>query len=238
MKTIAFRPAASVVIIAAGVFTLTDASAETRTYDLAPIDEAQISTGVEAEITVGASQSVTVSSENGDFEDLIVKVENGRLVVKREWKGLGWGNKRRKNRYKVEAVVTDLNLLKVSSGSAVKARGVDGGDFELDISSGSTTALEGAFDAIDIDASSGSSARVEGACETVIVDVSSGSSVKAKDLTCENAVADASSGASAVLYATQSVEADASSGASVTVYGGASQRELSRSSGGSVTVRD
>lgn len=237
MKVSAMRPVAGVAILAAGALMVNEARAETRDYDLDAFEKVHIATGIQADITVGESQSVSIFSEKGDFEDLIVKVENGKLTVKREWKNSIWGGKR-KPRYKVKATVTDLNAVKVSSGARVNATGMDGGDFELDTSSGSSASLKGDFDAIDIDASSGSSSKVEGACETVIVDISSGSSVRAKDLTCENAVADASSGASAILYATKSVTADASSGASVTVYGGASQRDVSKSSGGSVKVKE
>jgi len=206
--------------LSAGAIALASAASaeETRTFDLAAFDRVDVAAGVTAEISVGGEQSVRVETDKGDFEDLIIKVEDGELVFKREWKN-SWGIGRKKAKYKLFATVADLNAVEASSGSTLKASGIEGGDFE-------------------VDASSGASIKLTGSCDTVTADGSSGASVSAHDLICTDAVADASSGASLSLHATQSVDAEASSGASVTVGGGAEKTRIKKSSGGNVRIRD
>ena len=206
--------------VSAGAFTLAGAAAaeDSRNFDLAAFDRIDIATGVTAEITVGGEQSVHVETDKGDFEDLVVKVDDGELVIKREWKrrfGIG----RKKAKYKLIATVTDLNAVEASSGSSLTASGIEGSDF-------------------DVDTSSGASVKLSGNCDTINADGSSGSSVSASNLICKDAIADASSGASLSLHATESVDAEASSGASVTISGGAEKTRISKSSGGSISVRD
>ena len=191
---------------------------KSRNFDLADFDRIDVAAGVTAEITVGGEQSVRVETDKGDFEDVIVKVEDGELIFKREWKK-GWGIKRNKANYRMIATIRDLNAVEASSGSTLRANGIEGGDF-------------------DVDVSSGASVKLAGSCDTVNADASSGASVSAKELICKDAVADASSGASLSLHATDSVDAEASSGASVTVRGGAEKTRIKKSSGGSVSVKE
>ena len=204
------------ITVGACAFASAAQADETREFDFDTFDRIDIAAGMEAEITVGGAQSVRVETDRGDFSDLIIRVENGELYVKRDWKGRGWG---RKPKYRVFATVADLNGVEASSGSSVEARGVSGGDFEADVSSGASVSLEGSCDEIDAEASSGAS-------------------LDARDLTCAAAEADASSGASISVHASEKVDAEASSGASVTVYGGPTDVRSDKSSGGSVRIRD
>ncbi|MEM8770068.1 MAG: head GIN domain-containing protein [Pseudomonadota bacterium] len=208
-----------VLIVSAGLCAISASAAaeETREYDLAPINAIKIATGVSGEVTVGSVQSIRVETDKGDFEDLVVKVENGRLTVRHDWDG-NWLSRRKKPRYKLLATVTELDEIDASSGAAITAEGIDSADFS-------------------VDASSGANVVVVGKCGDVSVDISSGANVNARDLQCSNAAVDASSGANAKVYAENEADAEASSGALVTVYGEPTKVTADKSSGGTVRVK-
>ena len=191
---------------------------DARTFDLASFDRIDIATGISAKISVGSEQSIRVETNKGDFEDLVIKVDDGVLEIRQDWKS-NWRGGSKKPRYKVIASVQDLNGIDASSGSSVTATGISGGDFSVEVSSGASVDLTGTCDRIDAKGSSGAD-------------------TSAKNLVCENADARASSGASLVLHADTGVQAKASSGGTITVYGGATDVSTRKSSGGSIRIRD
>ena len=75
-----------------------------------------------------------------------------------------------------------------------------------------------------------------GTCSSAHMSSSSGASVDADELICDALDASASSGASVKGHARQSVSGSASSGANIKVVGGATHVDVSKSSGGSVSV--
>ncbi len=212
LKKISMGAFASITV-ASGV-----ASAEIREFEFAAFTAVAIASGVEARINIGEPQSVRVETDEGDIDDLIVRVRNGVLEVRRDWKkDLGMG--RRKAQFTVVATVADLNAIDASSGASVVAKGVGDGDFA-------------------IDASSGASVSVTGACDKVTANASSGARIEARDMICTDAKVDGSSGAVVSAHATASVDADASSGARITIHGGASDVTADKSSGGVIEILD
>lgn len=207
------------IAIAIAGFTVSTALAkETKSYELDEVDQIDIAAGVSAKVEIGEEQSIIVETDKGDFEDLIIRVEDGVLYIKQEWKNNFWNGRKRPN-YKVTATVKDLKSIEASSGSSLAAEGINDGDFTINVSSGS-------------------SVRVEGTCGVVSAEASSGASLNAKEFRCENAAADASSGASLSLFASTKVDAKASSGSSVKVYGSPEDVNARKSSGGSISIRD
>lgn len=210
------RSAAFIVAIAAGSALALPALAETRNYDLPEFDRIDISAGLMLEATAGGAQSVSVETDGGDFSDLEIKVDDGVLVISREWNRLRWHQK--KADYKITVSARDLNGLEASSGSHSKLSNINTRRFSLDLSSGAHVA-------------------VEGQCDNCEVDLSSGANLKARELSCDNANIDVSSGGHGEITVVQSLVGDASSGGHVAVFGNPERVNIDKSSGGRIKVK-
>ena len=106
----------------------------------------------------------------------------------------------------------------------------------IDISSGSSIALNVQTDNFAFEGSSGSSATVKGRAENVQIKTSSAASCNAQNLISKNGNAVASSGSTIKINATENLKSVASSGASIR-YAGNPKNVLGsgkESSGGSV----
>lgn len=202
--------------LAAGVAVATPAAAETRTFDLAAFDRIDVSAGIKLIATVGAAQSISVETEEGDFDDLELEVDDGVLIVSREWNRLRWHQK--KSEFKVTLSVRELRAVEASSGSNASIANIEARNFTVDISSGAY-----------VDAS--------GRADDCNVDISSGANLDGRELVCDSAKIDVSSGGHGDLTVRQSLQGDASSGGHVAVYGNPEQVELDRSSGGRIKVK-
>lgn len=208
LKMLAFISA-----LAAGAAT--PALADTRSYDFSGFTAVKASAGVEVDITAGGDYSVQAEGSQTALESLDIRVRDGALIIGRNpGGGVNWG---RSQRVTVNIALPQIDKLDVSSGVSATARGVQS-------------------KSITLDASSGASAKVSGSCGAVSVDASSGASLNASDLRCERANVKASSGASTRVYASQALDVKASSGASVHVAGGPQSTNISKSSGGSITI--
>ncbi|MEO0466263.1 MAG: DUF2807 domain-containing protein [Pseudomonadota bacterium] len=209
--------AACVVVAACAVSTTQSAFADTSgvDVDIDGITGLDVSAGMRVEYEVSDVYAVELELRRGDIDDVRIERKGDTLHIGRENKGwMGWGDS-------VEATITVLgpNLT------------------EIDVSSGSSTQVEGlSGDDLEIDSSSGSSLRVSGTCEDLEAGASSGASVNASNLTCKLGNLDTSSGASLAVTVTDLVNADASSGSSISVQGGARSGDIDSSSGASVAV--
>ncbi len=225
------------IILAASTAALilaAPAMAETRNFDVSSFDGLEVSAGIDVNFETGGSQSVSVENKDGDFDDIIVEVKGGKLVLKRPRK-IGWG---KRPRYNVTVSAPSLNSVEVSSGADVTGSGLSGERVRIETSSGSDADISG-IDAVNVSlhSSSGSDLDASGTCDSVTAHSSSGSDLEAGDLVCRLGEADASSGSDLTIYASESVDADASSGASVNVRGGPTDADIDKSSGGSVRIR-
>ncbi|WP_084397611.1 head GIN domain-containing protein [Henriciella aquimarina] len=210
------------------------ALAETRTYDVSAFDGIDVSAGIEVIYETGVTQSVVVENSKGDFDDIIVEVDDGDLVLKRPRK-IGWGGRR--TAYTVTVGAQALSEIEASSGSSVEGSGLSGEETSIDVSSGARAVITNiSTGEIDIEASSGSNVEASGTCNELEAEASSGASIDASSLQCTSLSADVSSGASIRAYASERIDADASSGGSVRVDGGATDVTIDKSSGGSVSV--
>ena len=85
-----------------------------------------------------------------------------------------------------------------------------------------------------IDISSGASLNVSGSAGSTEIDMSSGSSLNGYGLQTGSVDIDGSSGSSARIHVTDNLVADVSSGATVKYKGNPSNKNIDKSSGGSV----
>lgn len=182
--------------------------------DISGITGLDVSAGMEVIYETAATSSIEVEILRGEREDVRIAREGNTLEIGRV-RRVGWNNNRTRARITVTGPA--LETLDVSSGASVRASGIDAQAFTIDMSSGASLVVSGRCGALEIDASSGASLDAGG-------------------LECADGGIDASSGASIKASLTETVSVDASSGASVRIAGGASAREIERSSGASVRI--
>ena len=185
----------------------------TQTYDFTGFDALDISAGVDVTYESSPEYSVVIDFEQGGPNDMKLRQDGSRLYIARKATS-GW---RDKVRAKVRVTSPHLDEIEASSGSSIRATGIDS-------------------DILVLDASSGASITAEGTCGALKIVANSGGSASAKDVLCEKVAANASSGGSAAAYASAEAKSHTSSGGSVDIYGNPSDREANRPvSGGSTT---
>ncbi len=193
----------------------TSANAETRAFNFDGFSQVGASAGVSVEITAGADYSVRAESNKVGLDDLKITKKGDTLNIGR--------NKtkffKRRSDISVYITMPALEGVRASSGSEIEATGIDADKFSVSVSSGADVSLAGQ-------------------CADISASVSSGSDLDGEDLRCHKASVTASSGADASIYASEKVTASASSGGDVDVYGGPEIREINKSSGGRVSMRN
>ena len=203
---------------AASLLAVSAAQAETKTYDFSGFTGIDASVGVDVEVSVGGDYSVRAEGDAEELERLRIERRGEALKIDRNRKG-GWFQFNRRGDLTVFVTMPALEEVEVSSGAGVTAESINADRFRVSVSSGADASLSGT-------------------CDTIEADGSSGADLNAEDLRCANAIADVSSGADLTVYASDSVEADASSGGSIRVYGEPQSTDISKSSGGSVSIRN
>lgn len=214
------------------------ALAETRTIELPAFTALDVSSGIDAVVTVGGTQSITAeATDKRLLDDLKLKVEGNTLKAYYDWSFFdlfAFGNR---DQIKLTIAVPALTKVEASAGSDVEATGVTGDALEFNSSSGADLSLKAvAGKSIDLNASSGAGLEIEGTCETGTANASSGSDLEADDLLCVTMDANASSGSDLDAYASKSVKANASSGSDLTIHGNPAEVEQESSSGSDVKI--
>lgn len=191
----------------------------------------KVSQGIEVQLTQDPTTSLTAEMDDNLHELLITEVKDGILKIYFK-----------KNVSKRKASTIYLTMPKISSitsssGSEVISKNtLKINELNLDASSGSEINLRVDANSITSDSSSGSEIKLQGTCSNFSADSSSGSQIDAEDLLTSMATADASSGSSIDIHATESITASASSGASINCEGNPKEKNIQKSSGGSVRV--
>lgn len=187
--------------------------------------------GIKVNIVRGEVESVKVTANPNDIDDLITEVKNGTLTIR-------WGSKIsfRRHGAEVDIVANDLNRIITSSGASVKADTLQIEALVLAASSGSRINVASVgVSKIDVRSSSGSSVTVSGQAKSAEFDASSGARIKGGQLYADIAEVTASSGSSVSVYVDDNLAASASSGGSIR-YGGKPQfSNVKASSGGSIS---
>lgn len=228
------------VIVATAIVALiaTGATAESMTYDLHGFDEIALSSGVDAEITIGPDFSVVAEARNDDVLDkLVVEVHGHTLYVDRRESVMSFLFGSHDN-VRLNITLPDLNELGANAGVNAYVTGDYGDVFIADASSGADIELDNVSSRnVELSASSGANIEATGSCVELDVSVSSGADVDAGALECEIVEASSSSGSQANVFASESIDASASSGGDVNIWGDPQQIELSESSGGDTRIR-
>lgn len=215
------------------------ASAESRTIDVEPFTKVEISSGIDATITIGDSQSVVAeSASSAQLDELKVEVSGGRFHAYVDWSIFDLFDLGADRNIHLAITVPAVEALEANSGSDVSAEGIAADRLELGASSGANLTIRAVTAAtVDAEASSGADLQVAGTCDSARIESSSGADLDAGRLVCQSVTASASSGASASVNATASVDAEASSGASIDVHGSPANVASEESSGGDVRTR-
>ena len=234
-------------ILAAGIVALAALApalglAAERTYDLPAFTAIDISSGIDAEVTVGGTQSIKASApDETHLDEMKIDVQDGTLMVWRDWDldlfslfdGMGEPDT------KLVIAVPVLTSAVASAGSDVAVSGMSGDAISIEASSGADLkATDIQAVSINATASSGSDLRANGTGTSVAIDASSGSDVDFEDLACTDATVNASSGSDVDLRANGTLKAEASSGSDVSVRGTPTTTEMEESSGGRVDMEN
>jgi hypothetical protein len=216
------------------------ALAETRTIELPAFTALDVSSGIDAVVSIGATQSITAEAKDKRLlDDLQLKVDGNTLKAYYDWSFFDIFTFGNRDQIKLTITVPALEKIEASAGSDVVAAGVSGDALEFGASSGADLSLSGVVGkSIDLDASSGAGLKIEGTCETGKANASSGSDLDAEDLLCATMDANASSGSDLEVYASKSIKANASSGSDLSIYGNPAEVDQESSSGSDIKIEN
>jgi hypothetical protein len=214
------------------------ALAETRTIDLPAFTALDVSSGIDAVVSIGATQSITAEAKDKRLlDDLQIKVDGITLKAYYDWSFFDIFSFGDRDQIKLTITVPALTGIEASAGSDVEATGIAGDTLEFGASSGADLKVTGvAGKSIDLSASSGAGLKVAGSCETGKANASSGSDLEADDLLCATMDANASSGSDLDVYASKSIKANASSGSDLTIHGNPAEVKQEASSGSDIKL--
>ena len=192
----------------------------------------KVSTGIKLFITQGSKKTLIIEADDNIISILKTEVVDGVLNI--------YFDKivRNAKSKQVHLTIPTLNSLKATSGASAKSKGsLSGENIIVSASSGSNIDISLNYKKIDCSGSSGSDVDIAGECGDVNLNASSGAGIGAKNLNSKNADVSASSGAGITINVSEKISASASSGGNITYYGNPADKEISKSSGGSVSAK-
>ena len=182
-------------------------------------------------LTVEQSSAISVSVEADEnlLKHIIIKVENGTLVVTTDEDMDDYTTR------KVTVKMPVIEKLSVDSGASIATvNTLTGAALKLHSDSGSELIVKAEYDAIDADCSSGSLQKLSGKSLKLTLQADSGSNLEAKKLLSNAVIATSSSGSSVSVHPLVSLNANASSGASIDYVNEPKTIKKDESSGGSI----
>lgn len=208
----AFLPIASVVLMLPVA-----ALASSKTYTVQPFESISVASDIALKAKIGPEQSVTAKVAGGNFEDLLVGVQNGRLTIaQREHPFRLGGND---HSYRMTVTVPALHSLAVSSSGRLAVSGLKSDD-------------------LSIAATSSGRVEAEGTCGTLAVTVSGSGRVDASDLHCADVKAQVSNSGRIAVYASDSFSGRASDGGRIEVSGKPQTVDVDHASDGAIDIAD
>ncbi len=192
----------------------------------------KVSQGIDVYLKQSDNISVTVEADDNIYDLLITEVKNNVLHIYFE-KNVG-----RVKAKKVYVSMKEIVALTASSGADIKGEGkITGNTLKLKASSGADIELECDVEELTCTSSSGSDIDISGTCIKFEANSSSGSDINAEDLKSNHVDAESSSGSDITVYVIETLKADASSGADIIYKGEPKEKNIEKSSGGSVRGR-
>lgn len=201
----------------------------TKTREVGDFDKVKVSNGLRVMLKNGEPGTVEVQANENLHDIIITEVRDNTLYIKSD------KNIRRADAKNIRVPVGKLDRIASSSGSSVRSNDkLNASKIELDSSSGSSIDINLSATTVDCESSSGSSLVVSGKANKIIADSSSGSTIDASDLKTNSCDAESSSGSTIRVNCDSSISARASSGSSIRYDGNPSDKNVKKSSGGSV----
>lgn len=215
------------------------ALAETRTIELPEFTAIDISSGIDAKVTIGA-QSVTAEARNAaDLDELKLVVENGVLRAYTEWSVFDIFDLGIDRDLKLTISAPSLTGVAASAGADVDAAGLAGDDLKFTATAGSDLSLTAvAGKTITLEASAGADLKIEGSCETGTIKADAGADLDAAALKCADVTVNGSAGSDLDVFASNSIKADAFAGSDITVSGNPKTVTQNASAGGEIEIAD
>ncbi len=192
----------------------------------------KISDGLNLILTQDTTEKVLVKADENLQKIIKTDVSNGELKI--------YSTEHIFNPSSVKVYVTVKNLKEItsSSGSDVESPSVlNSSDFKVLSSSGSDVVLKLSCSELEVNSSSGSDVTLSGKTGKLIIVSSSGSDTNAEKMSSDTCTVSASSGSDVRVTVSGRIEVHASSGADITVHGNPIERDVEKSSGGSVSIR-
>lgn len=211
-----------------------DANAQKRTLT-ASFNAINVSDGIELYLTQGNEESVAVSASDDKYlERFKTEVVDGTLKIYYDNKTMIW-NSNEKRKLRAYVSFKNIETLKASSGSDVKAKSVLTLDnLKMHFSSGARFNGETDIKTLEVSGNSGAEVNATGKAENLKTDLSSGAMFKGFDLVVNYCDAKATSGAEVRITVNKELAAKANSGGSIKYKGEGVVKDVSVNSGGSV----
>ena len=211
---------------------------ETQVRDVKNFNAVDVSTGIQLYITMGNTESLKIEASEKIINNVRSEVRNGTLHIYVKKTGILFPSFRSNSSIKAYLSVKELNRLQASAGAQVKSENtIKGNALDLGASSGSHVNMDLAYQELNINSSSGAQMKVKGITKNLKAATSSGGSVNAADLQSEYGRINASSGGHITVNTTTEITASASSGGSIRYSGNPRNKNINKSSGGSVSSR-
>ena len=210
------------ILLISALLSVSTAFAQQVIYDnnvqkreIGPFRSIESSAGIEVAISKGDKEELAVSASNPEFlPEVRTVVQNGVLRIYRSDDWHFW--RQWKNwRIKVYVSYTQLESIRISSGSSVKGTDIELDKLSVKLNSGATASLSGKVGSLEVHGNSGAQFHGYGLTAT----------------TCD---ADVNSGAGIQVTVNKEISAKASSGGYIRFKGEGLIRDVNVNSGGSV----
>lgn len=213
---------------------INDANAEKRILS-ASFTAISVSDGIELYLSQGSTESVAVSAYDQKYmERFKTEVVDGTLKIYFDSKTMVW-NSNEKRKLRAYVSFKNIETLKASSGSDVKAKSVITlNNLKMHFTSGAQFNGEVNITNLDVSQNSGSEITTTGKAENLKTDLNSGAMFKGYDLSVNFCEAKATSGAEVRITVNKELAAKANSGGSIKYKGEGVVKDLDVNSGGSV----
>ncbi|MCT4614332.1 MAG: DUF2807 domain-containing protein [Marinifilaceae bacterium] len=197
--------------------------------EISNFENIRASAGLNVYLKQGDKEELSVEADENIIDLIETKVESNTLI-------LSVKNRIRKSTKRdIYVTIKNLESLKISSGVDLKSLDyLKLGDISIAVSSGADLDLKLDAKSTNIKVSSGADADIKGSTESLIATTSSGSDLNCMEFESKTVEAKASSGSDIYVYVTESITARASSGADIKYKGAPKEKNIHKSSGGSI----
>jgi Putative auto-transporter adhesin, head GIN domain len=215
--------------------TINDAHAEKRT--VASFHGIDVATGIELNLTKGATEEVAVSASETEFRDKIVtEVVNGILRIHYETKSGAINKKNESKHLKAYVSYKSLDLLHVTTGAEANVDGViEATTFELKANTGGLVKAEINIGALTVEQNTGSKITLTGKVDKLEAEGDTGSKFMGENLSTNTCFVKMSTGAGIHISVDKELNVKADTGGYVKYKGNAGIREIKTNTGGNVS---